>query len=508
MPGHRHAYRFDDDDEVEDLTGSLDEDGDTARMAPRAMGTPLPFDAPLPPELAGQVYSLVRRLALQAELGAGERVLRVALAELTSASSARLCFVGDDGEPWSLSGPTAGGEEHGAPIAKLAEIAGKQRPWTGTLVTGPTLIVPFVAGGRTIALAVLGRAARLGSFGALEGAIAGAAARECAGLLVQLLGDHARKGAEAAADKKSLYRPEALASQRARGNEGSLVEISPRWVRRAYPVTVGLVVIALIAAGVARVPTWSAGAAVVTIEGLEVTAPAQGTVDAIEVEPGQAVKAGDVLARLGAVDEAAELVLAQTERDNALTSFLFDSADEMARSQLGSADARRERARAKADARVVKAPRDGVVSDVRVRPGQALMPGDHIATIVEPGAEPIVTAFLPGQDRPRLRLGMPLQLDLRGYTKVRERAVIIEVGTEVIGPNEARRTVGAQVADSLNLNGPVVIVRARLPARTFVADNHRYHFHDGMLGNGEVEVESKPFMVTLVPSLEKLPFFR
>jgi hypothetical protein len=54
----------------------------------------------------------------------------------------------------------------------------------------------------------------------------------------------------------------------------------------------------------------------------------------------------------------------------------------------------------------------------------------------------------------------------------------------------------------------VVIVRARLPARTFVSDGHRYHFHDGMVGAGEVEVESRPFLVTLVPSLEKLPFYR
>lgn len=456
----------------------------------------------LPPELAGEVYSLVRRLALQADLAAAERVLRVALAEMTAATTARLCFVGDDGAPWTLEG------ESGAPDELLASVAARRRAWSGTLPEGPVLVVPFVAAGRAVALAVLARAPRLGSFAALEAAIAGAAARECAGLLVQLLGDHARRAAESAADQRSLYRPEALASRRARGTEGAVVEISPRWIRRAYPVTVGLVVLGLVAAGVCRVPTWSAGTAVVTIEGLEVTAPAQGTVGAVEVEPGQAVAAGDVLVRLGAVDETAELELAQTEYDNSLTSFLFDPADEAARSQLGSAEARRQRAQARADARIVRAPRDGLVSDVRVRAGNALLPGDHILTLVEPGAEPVVLAFLPGQDRPRLRAGMTLQLDLRGYTKVREPATIIDVGTEVIGPTEARRTVGAQVADSLKLEGPVVIVRARLPARTFVADGHRYHFHDGMVGVGEVEVESKPFAVTLVPSLEKLPFFR
>jgi membrane fusion protein (multidrug efflux system) len=298
-----------------------------------------------------------------------------------------------------------------------------------------------------------------------------------------------------------------LASQRARGQEGVLVALSPRWVRRAYPITVILVVVAVLGAAWARIPTWSAGTAVVTIEGLEVTAPAPGTVSAVEVAPGQAVSAGDTLVRLGAVDEAAELELAETEFDNGLTSFLFDPADEAARSQLGSAEARRQRARAKVEARVVRAPTAGVISDVRVRVGNALMPGDHILTLVAPGAEPAVLAFLPGQDRPRLRPGMTLQLDLRGYTKVREVAIITDVGSEVIGPTEARRTVGAQVGDSLDLRGPVVIVRARLRSRTFTADHHTYHFHDGMVGVGEVEVESKPFLVTLVPSLERLPVF-
>src|SRR5436190_1207901 len=83
----------------------------------------------------------------------------------------------DDGAPWALSTAGAGqsgpGEhgEHGAPAATLAEIAARQRPWIGTLAAGPMLVVPFVAGGRSVALAVLTRAARLGSFGALEAAI-------------------------------------------------------------------------------------------------------------------------------------------------------------------------------------------------------------------------------------------------------------------------------------------------------------------------------------------------
>src|SRR5690606_10741821 len=121
--------------------------------------------------------------------------------------------------------------------------------------------------------------------------------------------------------------------------------------------------------------------------------------------------------------------------------------------------------------RSVRAPRAGIVSDVRVRPGSHLAPGDHIVSIVSEDALPTIVALLPGKDRPRLRPGMTLQLDLPGYEKTRERAFIEEVGEEVIGPEEARRYLGNEIADALSIQGSVVIVRARLPRRTFEARN-------------------------------------
>jgi hypothetical protein len=48
-----------------------------------------------------------------------------------------------------------------------------------------------------------------------------------------------------------------------------------------------------------------------------------------------------------------------------------------------------------------------------------------------------------------------------------------------------------------------VLVKARLPRRTFKTKGRTYHFHQGMPAKTEVRVENKRFVVTLLPSLEK-----
>lgn len=451
--------------------------------------------AALPPELAAPVYGLTRRLALQTELQAADRVLRVGLAELIDATTVVSRFVDAEGQPWAL-------EDQGTcPIGDplLARIAAAAMP----VCEGHLFVQPIVAAGKTVALLICNRNERLAPFGVLERAVGFLVARECAGLMHQLLGDHAQREREAAADAKSLFRPEALESHRSKGTEGALMNLSPVWVRRAYPICIGIVLVAIGFAIFAKVPTYSAGPVVITVDGLDVTAPAPGTVESVRVDANDRVAVGDELARLYSVQEKAELDQATSEYRNALTTFLVDN-DDNAKQALAQVAAKRDRALAVVEARTVRASQAGIVSDVRVRPGQNLNPGDHILTIVPEDAEPVVIALLPGQDRPRLRAGMPLQVELKGFIKPREKVIITEVGSEVIGPNEARRALGAQFADAVELKGPVVIVKAKLTKRTFEAQHHVYHFHNGLHGNGEVRIEEKPFLVTLIPAIEKV----
>jgi membrane fusion protein (multidrug efflux system) len=98
---------------------------------------------------------------------------------------------------------------------------------------------------------------------------------------------------------------------------------------------------------------------------------------------------------------------------------------------------------------------------------------------------------------------MSLRFDLRGYRTRRIAAVIDEIGTEVIGPNEAARYLGPQ-ADAAAIAGPVVLVSAHLPEDTFLSDGKTYHYYDGMSGNAEVEIGSERVLFAVIPGLKGL----
>jgi membrane fusion protein (multidrug efflux system) len=118
---------------------------------------------------------------------------------------------------------------------------------------------------------------------------------------------------------------------------------------------------------------------------------------------------------------------------------------------------------------------------------------------ISPSEALSVVALLPGFDRPRLAVGMTLQIELPGYHKTREEAVIDTIGSQVIGPEEARKSLGDPIGDALPITGPVVIVRAHLTARTFEAGGRAYAFHDGMVGKAEVRVDHERLLRVLLP---------
>jgi len=71
----------------------------------------------------------------------------------------------------------------------------------------------------------------------------------------------------------------------------------------------------------------------------------------------------------------------------------------------------------------------------------------------------------------------------------------------VLGPTEARRLLGPALGDSLPLTGPVVLLRARLPAEGFRAKRRTLDYHDGMVGRAEVRLGSERLLFLLVPAL-------
>ncbi|NVB76813.1 MAG: HlyD family efflux transporter periplasmic adaptor subunit [Kofleriaceae bacterium] len=456
-----------------------------------------PNALPLPPELAPPVYSWLRRLALQADLPGADRLLREALAELTSALSILIIYNGPEGL-YTL----AANDELPKDQSPIVAVAKSRR----ALVSSHVAYVPLATANETIAVVQLTRNSRQEPFNMIDSVTMAAMTRESASIMHHLVVEHLQRRTESEADKKSLYRPEALESHRRRGQEGSLTELSPGWVRNTYRVLIAALVVGIFFAVTVKVPTYSTGTGVVVFDGTSVSAPQPGTVDHVYAQSGQEVHKGTILLTLKSDKEESDLKQATTELEHALHQYMHDRTDESVRKSLISAQAAQKRAADALAQRTVRAPVDGTVFDVNIHDGSPLEFGAPILTISAPGTEPEVWAYLPGSDRPRLREGQKLQVELTGYQKGREEATIYEVARSSTGSTEARRTIGPVLADTLKLDpngGTYVLVKAKLPKRQFTVKGRSYNYHPGMPAKTEVRVENKRFIVTLIPALEK-----
>jgi membrane fusion protein (multidrug efflux system) len=303
----------------------------------------------------------------------------------------------------------------------------------------------------------------------------------------------------------ALFRSEALAHHARTDVEGHVLELSPRWMRWAYGVLLAVLATSLVYAAVGTVYEYASGPAVIRVQGRhDVTARFAGNVAEIFVEPGQRVHSGDLLVRLYRAQEEAERDRVEQEFQLQLVRVLRDPADQVARQALTSLRAQRELAEARLEERTLRAPADGAVSDVRIRPGQQLQPGDPILSLVAPDAPCVIVAMLPGHMRPQLKPGMSLRLELDGYRYAYRDVVVDAVGDEIIGPAELRRYLGPELADTIQVNGPTLLVRAHLPTSTFAANGQTYHYYDGMPARAEVRVRAESLLVTLVPGLKAL----
>ncbi|HEX5059233.1 MAG TPA: efflux RND transporter periplasmic adaptor subunit, partial [Kofleriaceae bacterium] len=298
----------------------------------------------------------------------------------------------------------------------------------------------------------------------------------------------------------------ALDNHRRRGQEGVVTELSPGWIRATYYFLLAALAVGIVVSIVVHVPTYSSGYGVVMYPGTPMTAPAPGTVDKIYVEAQTDVKRGMPLVKLKSEKEESDYKQANTELDAALQSYLFDPADESIRKALVSAQASARRAADAIEQRTVRATVDGTVSDVRVAEGKSVNFGDPILTIVAPGTQPELWALMPGNDRPRFRIGQEMQVELTGFQKKREHAKIFDIALSNTGTTMARNLLGVELADSLKLSpegGNYVLVKAKLPKNTFKAKGKLYRYYTGMATKIEVKVEDKRFISTLLPSLEK-----
>lgn len=307
-------------------------------------------------------------------------------------------------------------------------------------------------------------------------------------------------------ESPELFRREAVEHHAAAlRREGSVLRIYPRWASGTYWLLMAVAVAMAAVLVFVHVRQYATGPAIVRADGRTVlTAVRAGSVVTVAAQPGVRVAEGDVIVQLDDTLERAELEANTRELHAQTRRLLLDLSDDDARRALTALQAARRRIEAELDVRSIRAPHAGVVNDVRVRVGQHISPGDIVASLAAADAGFHVVAILPGQSRPQLEPGAPLRLELSGYRYTYQRLRIESVSDEVVGPVEARRFLGADVADAIPLTGPVVLVRARLPDRTFRADDRTYNFFDGMQGVAEARLRSESILLTLVPGLKAL----
>ncbi len=301
------------------------------------------------------------------------------------------------------------------------------------------------------------------------------------------------------------FNEEAVLHHRGAQTQGEVLRITPRWMGWVFRLVVLLVVTAAAYSIVGTAHEYAGGPAVVRMAGrLELTARSEGLVTAIAVKPGQHVAEGDVLVTFDGTDETNDRDRVRKEFDLQLMKVLQNPEDAQARQALTTLRAEREQTEGRVLQRTLRAPRAAVVGDIRIRAGQKLSPGQVALTLVDDGAPASVLVLLPGHARPMLQRGAPLRLAMNGYPYEYRDLTITSVGDELVGPAAVSRYLGTELADTIAVSGPVVIVEARLPTRSFEVDGKSYAYFDGMQGKAEARVRTRSILVTIFPALETL----
>jgi membrane fusion protein (multidrug efflux system) len=303
-------------------------------------------------------------------------------------------------------------------------------------------------------------------------------------------------------ESHGIFREEAL-EQLAQGQlRGDVLRLQPDWVQRAYWIVVAAVLAGVSFAAAALVHEVASGPAVVRLDGrVDLTATTSGTVNSIEVRAGERVAAGQLLVRFYGAEELHTLQRIDSELEVQLTKALADSTDQSARAELARLRAEKGLAEARLDERSLRAPRGGTVREIRIRPGQLLQAGDLALTLLDDETPPSLVVVLPGHFRPQLRPGLSLRFAPDGFRFAYQELTIDSVSDEVLGPAEVKRYLGPELDDAIPIQGPSVIVTARLPDQGFVSGGKTYRYQHGLPGSASARVRTRSLLAALLPGM-------
>lgn len=491
-----------------------------------ALATPGPAASPQDPNEARRAqlaFSASRKLAAASSLAQTEAIAAQTIAEMLDCDRAACLFYdGDDGSLWSEARMRATGDDRIASsglagwsartgLASSAAIAGDDPRFSAPIDdpegegTDHILVQPILgADAKVHAILVAIRRARGQALGPVEVAVLARFAALAAPLLDQLsIHIESQQLLADGEDAEPLFRAEAVEAATV-AKLGDVVRAGPGWLTWSYWLLVVLLLgtTALVIFG--RVATYSSGPAVVRSKArTSITARTTGNVVEILVAPGDKVAAGAVVAQLDDVDQRATVDRLSHEFESQLRNHMLDLLDTNTEVTLRSLRQDLDQARSMLVERAIRTSTAGTISDIRVRTGQHVEPGDIAAAMVNGDAGLDVVALLPGEDRPQLSPGMSLRLELDGYRYAYQVLLIDSISEDVIAPNEARRVLGADIAETLQIAGPVVVVRGRLAGISFDANGRTYQYHDGMFGRAEVRVHEERIVYAIIPGAKR-----
>lgn len=302
-----------------------------------------------------------------------------------------------------------------------------------------------------------------------------------------------------------LFREEAVeAHARGFAEKGKLLRTEPGWSKWTWRTLVSGFLAAVLFSIFFRMHDYASGSAVVQVgRRVDVTSHLSAPVISVQVEPGQEVAAGQPLVLLYGAPEASEMETLEREFEQRMRQRLADSGDPAVEASLVAARTNLERAQDRLAERMVRAPVDGWVGDVRIRPGRHLVTGELVMSIIADTDQRTVVGLIPGRFGPQLAPGQPIRLTLDGYSDLSFELKARDVGEELIGPEQVDRSLRGAIAGTVLTSGPVVLVEASLPSESFSDGRRSWVFRDGMLGRMEIRVRSQSIIFHLMPGLDR-----
>ncbi len=300
----------------------------------------------------------------------------------------------------------------------------------------------------------------------------------------------------------SIFRREALDEYGGRARRGDVVRITPNWITPVSGLIAVFVVAVVAFFALGSVHRYSTGVGVLRATNRISIVPREaGTLATLVVGPGTHVEQGDVLARLDDADVRAEVERVEAQFLAELRIRMRNPTSAGSGQSIATLRALLEEARARVRAREIRAPATGTVIDVRSSEGQPIRPGDVVLTMSTSEPRMELVALLPGDDRPQIAPGMVARFQIPGYRHEPLWCRIASVSHAVVGPAEAARQLGPEVGDVVAPSGPSIIVRATVPASTFVDGTQELAFHDGMYGTVEVRLERESLAEAVFPGV-------